>query len=54
MIGAGFPTDWLLTVDGATAFVIGVVAGVLWMVVRVMPSGRKRCDCERERSDDAA
>ena len=29
----GVPTDWLLTVDGVTAFIVGGVAGALYVII---------------------
>ena len=47
MIGGAFPSDWLMTVDGVTAFVVGAVVGVLYMLVRVVVRDNNGCKCER-------
>jgi hypothetical protein len=33
VIGGAIPTDWLLTVDGVTAFIVGGAAGALYVII---------------------
>jgi hypothetical protein len=45
--------DWVVGLDSATAFIVGAMAGVLYMTVRIVLDDRRRRECDSKPTSQA-